>query len=775
MRLKIPAVKTDGNASRSLEGALRESGGIRWVRINRPSMSVIVRYEQEALQAEEIIARIREAIGLRSDSIPVWKRGGGELRENLIQSALLRFIGMSVLGGIVLFRQIALKIAPAGSLLSPLGLITIVAAMPLVKKGVSSLGQGRITLESLLGGSIIAAVAAGEAMAALEVLWITSAGDLLQSWITERSRRAVRDILQVTEKSAYILADGVEVSLPVQEIKPGDTVVLHTGEKIAVDGVIVKGEALVDESPINGRSEPVLRRKDEHVLAGSFVREGVIFVEARRVGDRTYLARILRMVEESLENKAPIEGVADRLAKKLVTAGFAATLATLAVTGSFWRAFTVMLVMACPCATILAASTAISAALSAAARRRILIKGGRYLEEVGRADVICFDKTGTLTTNQPQIKQLIVLDGLPEDGLLQFVYSTEIHNSHPVALAIKAEATKRGIEPIAHDVCEYFLGKGVRSEIRGEEVLVGSHKLMEQFGVSPEEVKAQLEKLKEEGLTLVFVARKRRLMGVIGFANQDRPHVEEVIRYLRGDGVKRTAMVTGDSRRAALPMALRLDLDDCWYSALPEEKAEVVAGLKRDGEKVLMVGDGINDALALAEADIGVAMGAGGSEVAIEAADIALVEDDLKGVVYVRALSRKTIGVVHQNFWIATGTNVLGVVLGALGLLSPVTAGLTHIAHTFGILANSSRLLFFEAPDVVSRDSAADSGIGGSDSRFTITCLNGCVGESSNGLGNCGRRAEAFQCGAPYAGTDTAQIQSSSGGSSSGGRNPRGR
>ncbi|MBC2745390.1 MAG: cadmium-translocating P-type ATPase, partial [Desulfosarcina sp.] len=600
-------------------------------------------------------------------------------------SALWHFVGMTLLVGMVFVREVILKRPLAQTLFSPLGMITSLAALPLVKKGFEKLKEGRLTLESFLGGSIIAAVAACEAAAALEILWVTSGGELLQNWITERSRRAIREILQVTEKETYILTGGVEVSIPVNQVQPGDTVVLHTGEKIAVDGEIIKGEAVIDDSPITGRAEPVTRAKRDKVFAGTFVRQGVIFVKAQEVGDRTYLARILRMVEDSLENKAPIEGVADRLAQNLIKAGFAVTLATLVLTRSAWRAFTVMLVMACPCATILAASTAISAAINAAARRHILIKGGRYLEEAGRANVICFDKTGTLTTNEPELKQLVNFNGLPEDELLQLAYATEIHNSHPVALAIKSEARKRGITPISHDVCEYFLGKGVRSEIHGEEILVGSHKL------------------------LVFIAKNRELLGVAGFANQDRADVVDVVRYLQNDGFNKTAMITGDSKYSALEMAKRLNFDECRYSVLPEEKTDIVAGLRTNGDRVLMVGDGINDAMALAEADIGIAMGAGGSEVAIEAADIALVKDDLKGVVYVRCLSRKTLKVVHQNFWIATGSNIAGVTLGALGLLSPVMAGMIHITHTLGILANSSRLLFYDPPPVLSNGIAQPS------------------------------------------------------------------
>ena len=710
IRFRIPALRRNGKASAVFEGPLRELNGIKWTEVNTRCASLIVRFDHRLVGREEIVGRVREIVtSRRKDLVAATPRGGRKPARveskngksgNSLKAALARFVALTLISAIVFVREVILKRPLAQSIFSPLGIVTTLFALPMVKRGIQKAGEGRITLESFLGGSIVAATLAGEAQAALEILWVTSGGELLQQWITARSRRAIRDILQVTEKETYILSDGVEISVPVEQVRPGDTVLLHTGEKIAVDGKVVKGEALVDESPITGESAFVTRASGDKVFAGTFVRQGVIFVEARQVGDRTYLARILRMVEDSMENKAPIEGVADRLAKSVVKWGFAATLTTLLLTRSPWRAFTVMLVMACPCATILAASTAISAAMSAAAHRRILIKGGRYLEEAGKANVICFDKTGTLTTNEPELKQIEIFDGFSEDDLLQLAYSTEIHNNHPVAIAIKREAEKRGIEPIGHDVCEYYLGKGVRSEIRGDEILVGSHKLMDQFSVAHAEVKAYLGKVKRQGLTLLFIAKNGELLGVVGIANRDRANVGAVVDFFRKDGFDKVSMVTGDSKYSALEVSCRLNFDECHYSVMPEEKAEIVAGLKSKGDKVLMVGDGINDALALTEADIGVAMGAGGSEVAIEAADIALVEDELKGVVYVRLLSKETIRVVRQNFWIATGSNIAGVALGAMGLLSPLMAGLVHIAHTLGILANSSRLLNYEpSPD----------------------------------------------------------------------------
>lgn len=700
IRIKVPFIRFNKHASDHLHDCLKDIKGIVRVRANPPGASIVIRYNPKQLSKTEITDLVR-----REQNCPVSRDKTDTLKkENSLKSAIIRFACMTILAGIVFVREVILKRPFAQTLFSPLGIVTAISALPLVSRGLKNIRERRFTLESFLGGSIVTAIAAGEATAALEILWITSGAEMLRTWITERSRLAIREILQVTAKNTYILADGVEVEIPVSDVQPGDTVVLHTGEKISVDGVITDGEAIVDESSVSGRSEPVLRQGSEKVFAGTFVRQGVIYVHAEKVGDKTYLARILRMVEESLENKAPVEGVAEELASSLIKTGFAVTLATLVITRSFWRAFSVMMVMACPCATILAASTAVSAALNAAARKHILIKGGRYLEEAAHANVVCFDKTGTLTTNQPELVSMAGFSDIAEDKLLQIACSAEKHNFHPVALAVKAEAKKRKIEPIPHEVCEYKLGRGVRAEIEGEEVLIGSRKLMETYSVNTQDAWRTLRKFDMQGLTAVFVARDKKLAGIMGFANQSRPDIKKVVNYLQNDGIREVAIITGDEKSAALELSRQLDISECYYSVMPEEKSGIVTDLKKDGHKVLMVGDGINDALALAQADVGVAMGAGGSDVAIEAADIALVKDDLKGLVYVRSLSHATIKVVHQNFRIATGSNVAGVVLGAMGILSPVMAGFLHIVHTFGVLANSSRLLSYEAPPLLNGD-----------------------------------------------------------------------
>jgi len=669
--------------------------------------------------------------------------------ENIVRPALRTFSLLSTVMGSVLIRRLFFGATIIQTPFSPLGLIAIGFSLPLLRHSYKQFKNKRFTLDGFLGAGAITAVAAGEALTAFEILWINSGAELLTAWVTERSRKSISNILDLTSHHTFVLKDGVEIEIKVTDLKTGDIVVLHTGEKVCIDGSIIDGQALMDESPISGRADFVPKTIDDTVLAGTFVRQGLIYVRAEKVGDQTYLSRILCLVEDSLANKAPIEALADKLAKNMIIFGFLATAGTLVLTANLWRAFTVMLVMTCPCATALAASTAVNASMNTAARKNILIKGGKYLEEVGNIDCVCFDKTGTLTSSEPRLSEIILLhetdtyinitnnirgsdvQGAPnvsnaqvaqmdthqtmhlkadaqenitlfeaENALLQIVVSTEMHNHHPLAQAIKHEVMNRNIEPIPHSSCEYEFGMGMKATLNGHEVSVGNRKLMEKEGVFIDTqnplLSDSLSYLQSRGRTVLFVAQDLELIALLAFDNPIRPEAKKVIRILREKGVKHIHLITGDEENTAQTLSKELGIQDFHASVMPEEKAQIIKELQKKYKSVLMVGDGINDAMALSEANIGIAMGAGGSEIAVEAADITLVTDDLSSIIYVYSLSKQTVKVVHQNFWIATGSNIVGLVLGASGLMPPVMAGMLHIVHTLGILANSSRLLRYE-------------------------------------------------------------------------------
>ncbi|TVM16939.1 cadmium-translocating P-type ATPase [Oceanidesulfovibrio indonesiensis] len=706
IRLKSSRLRhTDGAAlTQSLSGAEH----IVWARHNPIAACIVIRFDP-SVEAAAIVELAGKILGIQppdngaaqslsscpASGCSVYRPSRDSMPpENNVKGAAIRFGGLSAAMCWVLLRRLATgSVMPVG-LLSPLGAVAVIGALPLLRGLVRDARERKMRLESFLAGSICTAIAVGEVVTALEVLWITAGGDLLKSWITERSRRAVAEILEITRHHTFVLRDGVEVEIHVDELRRGDIVVAHTGEKIAVDGRVVRGHALLDESTLTGNAEYPERKKGDCVFAGTLVRQGVLYIEAECVGENTYLARILHMIEEGLANRAPIEGVADQLAQRTIRIGGAVTLGTLLVTGSAMRAFTVLLVMACPCATVLAASTAVSAAISTAARNGVLIKGGRYLEQIGNVDVVCFDKTGTLTTTSPRMETLVTRNGATREDLLQLAYSAEIHNHHPLAEAIKVAADAAGVSPTPHDVCEYYLGQGVRSVVAGQTILVGNAKLMKRFRIKLSEVAEQAESISERGLTTLYLARDREVVGLFGIANPLRPEAVVVAEKLAAQNVE-LCLVTGDEARTVTELSRRLGMDKTYSSIMPDGKSAVVQELQSTRKLVAMVGDGVNDALALAVADVGVAMSAGASEAAMEAADIALIRDDLGQLTYVRDLSRRTTSIAQQNFWIATGTNILGAVGGAMGLLNPLTAGMLHIVHTLGVLGNSSRLLTY--------------------------------------------------------------------------------
>ncbi len=747
IRISIPSVLRSEKSFAYIEEKLNNFSFVSSLRSNSLCGSLIVTYtkynESYSLASHKIIENIQESLHFlnskkkakkqssnkkRKSSTLAFKKNNencdckvGTEHKELLKPATLRFISLSGILGLTFLRSAIVRVPVSQALLSPLGIASVLFSLPLLNNGYKQLKSKKIALDGILGIGCVATAFNSQALAAYEILWINAGAELLTAWVTERSRKSISSILQVTSHHTFTLVDGVEVETKVSSLKEGDIVVLHTGEKVCVDGEIIDGYALLDEAPISGRAELVSKSIGDNVLAGTFVSQGLIYVAAKEVGDKTYLSRVLCLVEDELKNKAPIEGIADKLARKLVFLGFIATGATYLFTANIQRAFTVLLVMACPCATALSASTPISAAISAAAKKNILIKGGRYLEELSEINCICFDKTGTLTVSEPKLTDIILLENLihaepttsaekeAENLLLQLAVSTEMHNHHPLAQAIKKEAEKRAILPLEHTCCEYFLGMGMMATIDNSEILVGNHKLIEmhtipfelsqQSQATQKSVHNEVAYLRSRGKTVLFVAKDKQLIGLLSFDNPIRNEAKAIINTLKQTGIEHMYLITGDEENTARTLSEELEIQGYFSSVMPNEKAEIIKRLQKEHGSVLMVGDGINDAAALVQADIGVAMGAGGSEVAVEAADITLVNDDLCGIVYLHELSKKSIHVVHQNFWLATGSNIGGVVLGALGIINPVLAGTLHIAHTLGVLASSSRLLTYEVED----------------------------------------------------------------------------
>jgi cation-transporting P-type ATPase C len=422
---------------------------------------------------------------------------------------------------------------------------------------------------------------------------------------------------------------------------------------------------------------------------------GTIRILAEKVGGATYLSRLVKLVDDSMTESIVAEHRADILARRLTRLGFIMTGATLFLTRDLYRALSVLLIMSCPCATVLAASTALAAALANAARHRIVVKGGSYVEDAATIDTVCLDKTGTVTTEIPEVIDVIphAAAGQTSSSLLTLAAAVEANSSHPVGRAIVEAARDKGVLSAAHVSGEIVLGRGIRARVNGDRVVVGNLDFMAAQGIDPREFARAIAPYRGGGHTLVCVAKNDRPQGVLIIANHLREGFAEAIQGLRREGVSSFHLISGDSLPATKLVADRLGIESYQAPILPQDKSRYVDELQGAGKRVLMVGDGVNDALAISHATIGVAMGQQGNDVAVETADVVLTTSDPAGLVFLRELSRRTRRTIEQNFWLATGTNLAGAFGGLTGALSPLTGGAVHMAHSAAIFWNSTRLL----------------------------------------------------------------------------------
>jgi len=588
------------------------------------------------------------------------------------------------------------------------GIFTVITGWAYIKGMFQAMKRRQLNVDTLVGTATIAAILLGETLSGLTVVFLLNIGEYLQAKTILRTRKAIRELLAMDDQEAWLVTGEVETKRPAKDIRVGDLIAVYAGEKIPVDGVIELGEGTINEAAITGESMPVERAIAGRVYAGTLLMAGKLRVRVEGVGSDTAIGRLITAVEQAQKLKPRIQTVGERFAAKFIPFSFILAGTVLLLTGNPVQALT-MLLIACPCAAGLATPTAVSASVGNSARRGILIKGGTYLESAATLDVIVFDKTGTLTEGTPTVQRVIAYDGYPEDRILAIAAGAEVHAQHPLALAIVAAANARGIELPPHDECEVIAGRGIRAD----KTFVGSRRLLEDFGISVNGDSHEAERRHAlEGETVVYVAHEGKFIGQVGVSDRIRPDAAKALARLRDIGVPNLVMLTGDSEEVAAAVAHAVGLSEWRSRLLPEEKFEWIRKLRDEGHRVAMVGDGVNDAPALALADVGIAMGTGGSDVAIEAADIALAADNLDDVVTTIGLSRRTIQLVRQNYGIALGVNSVGIVAGAFGALNPLLAAVLHNLSTILVVLNSTRLINFD-PDAHRDDKTWLSGQAG--------------------------------------------------------------
>ncbi|TCP62144.1 heavy metal translocating P-type ATPase [Baia soyae] len=524
-------------------------------------------------------------------------------------------------------------------------------------------------------------------------------GKLLEARAKGRSSEAIQKLVGLQAKSALVIRDGQEESIPIEQVKIGDYLLVKPGEKIPVDGEVAEGSSAVDESMLTGESIPIEKRVGDPVIGATLNKNGRLIIKATRIGKETALAQIIKVVEEAQGSKAPIQRIADRISGVFVPIVVGIAIITFFIwffvieTGQFARALEkaiAVLVIACPCALGLATPTSIMAGSGRAAELGILFKGGEHLESTQQIDTIVLDKTGTITQGKPQLTDVLLADGMNEPLFFEWVGATEKNSEHPLAEAIVEGIQNKGITLPEVDEFEAIPGYGVRSNMHGKHILIGTRKLMIQHQVNIEWIKHSMSELEISGKTAMLVAVDGQFAGLLAVADTVKETSKEAIHRLKELGLK-VIMITGDNERTAQAIGYEVGVHQVLAEILPEGKAEEIKKLQREGKKVAMVGDGINDAPALATANIGMAIGTG-TDVAMEAADVTLIQGDLNRITDAILLSRKTMRNIKQNLFWALAYNVVGIPVAALGLLAPWLAGAAMAFSSVSVVLNALRL-----------------------------------------------------------------------------------
>lgn len=597
---------------------------------------------------------------------------------------LLAFCAMSLTAIVVFIKEHILLSAFSPLSKTFLGAISLICIYPQIKRAVFDLKNAKFSLETFISFSLLVAIIAGEISVAYEVIFILYISKLFEEYCAQKSRKEIKKLMHCDIKKVYVLKGDIEVCVDLNLVQNGDIVVCVNGEKIGVDGKIISGEGLINEALINGRSEAVFKQKGDKVFANTIIQSGKIFIKVEATGDKTYISRIFSKIDEYLLLKSNSEILADKFAKKTLKIGTLMSLATLLFSASFRNAFSVMIVMSCPCATILGVFGAISSAIAKAAKGGILIKGGMHLENLAKCDIFCFDKTGTLTTSALVVTNYETT--LNKKEFFEILLNLEHKNTHPIAKSIVKFAKNNGAKILKNVEISHFVGLGVSGKIAKNDCVLGNAKFMQKHKISlPKNISAN------DDLTTIYLAKNGKFAGFLTLRGEIRQNSKQMMEILRKNGVKKIVLLTGDDEKVAKNFAKEFEFDEIYCNLMPEQKAKIVKNLTKFG-KVAMIGDGVNDTLAMSMADVSISFALSGCEIAIEASNIALRNSDPMDIVRVYKLSKFAQKIANENYKIGTYTNLFASIGAMFGLITPNGAGLVHIVHTGAIIANSSRI-----------------------------------------------------------------------------------
>lgn len=675
-----------------IDKKLKSLAGVLSLEINVTSQKLEVIYDPSCLSSQDIIKSIAETgmkarlAKTRTKTRAWWQ----DTRVKFIAASGILLLVAFVLERLGLEHDIARFIYGAA--------ILVGGYFP-AKMALASLRSRTLNIYTLLVVATIGAVVLDFWDEAATLVFVYTWGAVLETYATERARGSLRLLMELVPREALVKRNGQELTLPVEEVKVGETVIVRPGERVPLDGVVLGGSSSLDQAPITGESIPVGKSPGDAVFAGSVNQRGSLEVKVTKLSQDTTLARIIQSVERAEAKKSSYQHFAERFGKVYTPAMFLLALIIAAVPPLLGQPFTlwfyralVVLVVSCSCGLALSVPISVLAAVSNAAKKGILVKGGADLEAAGGIKVVVFDKTGTLTIGLPRVTDVINLNssGL---NLLSLAASIESRSEHPLAEAIFRKAREEGVEIAPLQDFEALTGLGARGSIDGKVYYVGSQRLCEQMSIPLAGVEKELVRLENEGKSTVLLLGQGGVLGIVAVADQLRPEAEATIAELRRIGIKKVVMLTGDNEGTARAIATKARVDEYRSQLLPEDKVEAVKALKEKYARVAMVGDGINDAPAMALADVGIAMGAAGTDIALETADLALMADDLSKIPDALRLSRKAVATIKQNVAASLAIVALVVTLALIGKIGLVPGLLVNEGSALLVMLNGLRLL----------------------------------------------------------------------------------
>ena len=713
IRIKSRAFKYIGASLKSkIEKQLVQVKYIESVEISLITGTILIYFEDVSLSEQNLINLIQNT--LNSHIFEICKNEKVEksskyvierkLQEETPGEIIKKIITTAGLLGYNLFFKSKQEVVVTGirRFLNYNTLSTLALAMPVLKNGLNSLIKNkRPNADTLSSSAIISSILLGKESAALTIMFLEEVSELLTVYTMEKTRGAIKDMLSVGESYVWkeISEDNVK-RVPIEEIQKDDIIVVQTGEKISVDGKIIKGEALIDQSSITGEYMPLKKTEGEAVYAGTIVKNGNISILAEKVGDDRTVSRIIKLVEDANSNKADIQNYADTFSAQLIPLNFILAGIVYASTRNITKAMS-MLVIDYSCGIRLSTAVAFSAAINTAAKNGILVKGSNFIEELSKAETVIFDKTGTITEGKPKVQSIEVFDNdMSENQMIGLAGAAEEQSSHPLATAIMTEIKDRGIEIPKHSKIKTVVSRGVETKIgKGKEaktIRVGSKKYMLENNVDMTLAMEAERGIISRGEIGLYIAQDEKIIGLIGVSDPPRENIKKAINRLRNYGVDDIVLLTGDLRQQAETIASRMSIDRYESELLPEDKAKNILKFQSKGSNVIMIGDGVNDAPALSYANVGVALGSTRTDVAMEAADITITQDNPLLVPGVIGLSKNTVKTIKENFAMVIGLNTFALVLGATGILAPIYASVLHNSTTILVVLNSLKLLKYD-------------------------------------------------------------------------------